>query len=63
MAEEYNHLQRAQAKAIYNFHKRKEQQEEEERLKQQLKDGSFFEEQFARSQKSQPSQNEDKKGK
>jgi hypothetical protein len=56
-----NHLQRAQAKAIYNFHTRKRAQEEEAKLQEQLESGTFFEEQLNLNQNA--ASEDEKKGK
>lgn len=60
---QYNHLERAQAKAIYNFNVRKRQVEEEARLKESLNNGTFFEEQLGAKAGGSTYEPTDKKGK
>lgn len=60
---QYNHLERAQAKAIYNFNIRKRQVEEEAKLKESLSNGTFFEEQLGPKSGGSTYEVTDKKGK
>jgi hypothetical protein len=53
-------LKRAQAKAVYNYHRRLREQEEDEKLKQALSSGSFVDEQLS---KKEEVKEESKKGK
>jgi hypothetical protein len=52
------HLEQVQARAIANFKNRLRAAEEEEKLKEQINNGTFFDEQLAPT-----SNTEDKKGK